>query len=130
VAVLLHRQDPRDKPFDDPTSNFWNQYRTIENILENTAMHFPQTLAATAGLDINCDLNLVFMNIAVHACAILLHQTVMHGAADKLRVIELRKRAEARCLTSAKEMVRIVQCVPDAVLLKVSSIDEYSSASV
>ena len=121
VVVQLHRPDPDDKPIDDLSNNFWTTYRSINNILMNTAMYFPESLAASTGRRLGVgDMNVVFLEIAIHACAISLHQAATFTAGRNPHLSEISTDAKSRCMESARAMVSIVQRVPDQMLVRVS----------
>jgi hypothetical protein len=125
VVVYLHRPDPDGKAVDDLANNFWTHYRTVENILTNVAIHFPDSLAASSpGLGLDADLNLVFLNIANHACAISLYQTAITTAGRNPRLTEIRQQAQSRSIAAAREMVAIVRRIPDDVLVLVGIASE------
>lgn len=117
VVVQLHRPDPHGKSADDLSNTFWTSYRDIDSVLANTAVCFPDSLAAKAGLG---DLNVMFLSIAIHACSISLHQSAIFMAGKNPRLAEISDNANGSCLEAAKDMVSVVRQVPDSVLLQVS----------
>ncbi|KAJ9606103.1 hypothetical protein H2200_009064 [Cladophialophora chaetospira] len=114
VVVQLHRPDPDGKSIDDMDSSFWKSYRSIDNVLVNTAVCFPDSMAKWGRLG---PLNVDFLNIATRACAISLHQSAIFTAGKNPRLAEISRNAKSRCMESAREMANIVQQIPDKIML-------------
>ena len=116
IQLQLHRPETEGGSIDDQDNNFWRSYRSIDNILLNTVMCFPGSMASASGLQ---NPGIALLNLEIHACTISLHQSAQFFAGKNPRLAEVSRNAKSRCIVAANEMVAVLRQISDQTLMKV-----------
>jgi hypothetical protein len=125
--IHLHRPDTDDQD-DDLNGEFWKRHRTMDNILNNTALSLPSHLKLPAGIT---DPNIVFSNMNIHTSTICLHQAAIFKAEKNHLPANVSAESQTRCITAALEIANIMRMICHMDLSRVGcpllwSIEHYS----
>ncbi|KAH0544945.1 hypothetical protein FGG08_000871 [Glutinoglossum americanum] len=105
--IHLHRPDTDDRD-DDLNGEFWKRHRTMDNILNNTALSLPSHLKLPAGI---ADPNIVFSNMNIHTSTICLHQAAIFKAEKNRLPANVSADSQVRCITAALGIANIMRMI-------------------
>ena len=101
----LHRPDANDGE-DSLQGPFWKRHRNMDNILLNTSLSLPSHLRLPAGVR---SANIVFLNFAIHAATICLHQAAIFKAEKNQMPRNLIEQSRSRCILAASEVATVMR---------------------
>ena len=123
--IHLHRPDNDDRD-DDLDGEFWKRHRSMDNILNNTALSLPSHLKLPEGIS---DPNIVFSNMNIHTSTICLHQAAICKADKNNLPSSIRGDSQIRCVTAAAETVKIMRMISHMDLSRVRDIPPFQRNS-
>ena len=103
--VHLHRPEADDGE-DDLSGAFWKRHRHMDNMLLNTSLSLPSHLRLPAGVR---NSNIVFLNFAIHAATICLHQAAIFKAEKNQLSRNVIEQSRARCILAASEIATVMR---------------------
>lgn len=101
----LHRPEQNDGE-DNLQGQFWKRHRSLDNILLNTSLSLPSHLRLPAGVR---DANTVFLNFAIHAATVCLHQAAIFKAEKNQLPQSVIDQSKARCILAASEIATVMR---------------------
>ena len=101
----LHRPESNDGE-EDLQGAFWKRHRNMDNILLNTSLSLPSHLRLPAGVR---NSNVVFLNFAIHAATVCLHQAAIFKAEKNQLPRHVIEQSRARCILAASEIATVMR---------------------
>ena len=103
----LHRPEPNDNE-GDIQGEFWKRHRSLDNTLLNTSLALPQHLKLPSGIR---DVNVVFLNMAIHTSTICLHQAAIFKGEKNNLPASFVDQSKTRCILAAAEITTIMRLI-------------------
>lgn len=117
TLLHLHRSGPDDRE-DDLNGEFWKRHRNMDSILLNTFLFLPVHLRLPL---LQPSPDIIFLNMAIHAATICLHQVAIFKAEKHGFSSTVGKESKIRCITAAAEVAQIMKMVASTDLTTVGA---------
>jgi len=101
----LHRPESDDQE-DNLQGKFWRRHRKMDNVLLQTSLSLPSHLRLPSGVR---NPNVVFLNFAIHASTICLHQAAIFKAEKNQLPSALIDQSRTRCVLAAGEIANVMR---------------------
>ena len=101
----------------DLSGDFWKRYRLHDNTLLNISSSLSGYFRLPAGVG---DPNVIFYNLIMHACTVVLHRTATRMAEKHRLPREMAAESKRRCIVAAEETCSILRMMSRADVARVS----------
>lgn len=101
IITHLHRSHDDNDPDDPINGGLWKRHRQLDKLLSSITEYLPDHLKLPAG---DQDPNIPFLNVALHAAVICLHQAAILKAETHQLETALIEESVNRCFHAAEEI--------------------------